>query len=162
MMKRHDRSRFSIYLLLVSVLVATWGCGGGREDQWTQARPPVYPVSGQVLSNGEPVAQATVMFQPVSEGGKPGFATTDGRGNFRAQTFETGDGLTEGTHRVAIHKTHMVDQSGNIVEEVMDDGIGLTEKNLLPEIYADFATSGIEVTVEAVRSNQLEPFDLSQ
>jgi hypothetical protein len=111
--------------------------------------------------NGEPVAKATLAFQPVNEGGKPGFALTDDRGYFNAQTFEQGDGLTEGTHRVSIRKTHLVDRSGNIVEIIVDDGGGLVEKNFLPNGYADFATSGIEVQIEAKKTNKLDPINLS-
>jgi hypothetical protein len=137
------------------------GCGA-QGDKWTKDRPPVYPVSGQVLLNGEPVAKATVAFQPVGQGGKPGSALTDDRGYFNAQTFEKGDGLTRGKHRVSIRKTHLVDRAGNIVEMVVDDGGGLTEKHFLPDKYADFTTSGIEVLIEADKTNKLEPFNLAK
>jgi hypothetical protein len=145
--------------LLVPVLLII-GCG--RDDKWVQGRPPVYPTSGQVLLDGEPVEKATVVFQPVDANGKPGTALTDARGYFQAETFESGDGLTAGTHRVSIRKVHMADRDGNIVEAVVDDGGGLKEKHFLPEKYANVETAGIEVTIEATGQNELQPFNLAK
>jgi hypothetical protein len=147
-------------LLCVLCLSGILGCGS-RSDHWTKQRPQVYRVAGQVLLNGEPVGKATLTFQPLDEDGKPGFALTDDRGYFNVQTFEPGDGLTEGGHRVSIRKTHLVDRSGKIVQQVLDDGGGLVEKHFLPEHYADFTTSGIQIQVEAKKSNRLDPFQLT-
>ncbi|WDI41146.1 hypothetical protein [Bremerella sp. P1] len=123
------------------------GCSGKREDKWTRGRPPVYEVTGQVTYQGKPVADAVVTFQPVDEAGRGGSAITDDQGYFEAQTFDPGDGLTPGTHRVAVHKVQLVDASGNVVTEIREPG-GLREKNLVPKKYADFKKSGIEITVE--------------
>jgi hypothetical protein len=135
--------------------------GGGCSGSSRSDGPAVYPVSGRVLLNGEPVARATLAFQPLNDDGKPGIALTDNGGYFNSQTFEKGDGLIAGRYRVSIRKTFLVDRSGNIVELVTDDGGGLAEKNFLPDRYAEFSTSGIEVEVEAKRTNRLDPFELS-
>ena len=157
-MKRRVTAQFAPFSLLV-VMILTAGCGS-RGDKWTEGRPPVYPTSGQVLYKGEPVDGATVTFQPVDAGGKPGSALTDSEGRFEVRTFDEGDGLTAGSQRVAIQKTQMVDKSGKVVELVTDDGMGLTEENVLPKKYADFKTSGIEVKIQE-GENELEPFNLS-
>ncbi|QDU76244.1 hypothetical protein Pan97_32890 [Bremerella volcania] len=130
---------------VVSVLLV--GCSGKREDKWTRGRPPVYEVTGQVTYQGQPVADAVVTFQPVEATGRGGSAITDSSGYFEAQTFDPGDGLTPGTHRVAIHKVQLVDASGNVVTEIREPG-GLREKNLVPKRYADFKKSGIEIVVK--------------
>lgn len=130
---------------VASVLLV--GCSGRRDDKWTRGRPPVYEVTGKVTYQGEPVADAVVTFQPVDESGRGGSAITDDQGYFEAQTFDPGDGLTPGKHRVAIHKVQLVDASGNVVTEIREPG-GLREKNLVPKRYADFKKSGIEITVE--------------
>lgn len=148
-------------LLLLAVTVAANGCSSRREDEWTRGRPPVYPANGQVLLDGEPVADATVTFQPVDEGGKAGFAVTDSSGFFTAQTFDPGDGLVEGTHRVAIQKTQLVDRDGNIVHEVHEPG-GIQEKDFLPKKYAKFDKSGIEVEIVAADKNDLGKFELTK
>lgn len=149
-------------LLLVALLALASGCDSGASDRWTQDRPPVYPTSGQVLLDGQPIEGATVTFQPLDGAGKPGYATTDGDGRFEAQTFDPGDGLTAGRHRVAIQKTAMVDRSGNVVEVITDEGTGLTEKNFLPAKYADYTASGLEVEIVPDTENALEPFALSE
>lgn len=147
-------------LVVISILIGP-GCGSRGGDRWTKDRPPVHFTSGQVLLDGEPVDGATVTFQPIDQGGKPGFAVTDKKGNFEVQTFDPGDGLTAGKHRVSIQKTEMVDSSGNVVREVKDEGTDLKEKHFLPEKYADFTTSGLEVEIKADTKNKLEPFDLT-
>lgn len=152
------------WLLVVSASLALLlpvGCSGKREDKWTRGRPPVYPASGQLLLDGEPVEKATVTFQPIDAVGKPGSAITDRNGYFQVTTFDPGDGLTTGRHRVAVQKTHIVDQSGNIVTEIREPG-GLIEKNFLPKRYADFQKSGLKVTVEESRSNDLGQINLSK
>lgn len=142
-------------LLLVFALALGTGCGTGpREDQWTKGRPPVHPVSGQLLHDGSPVADATITFQPVDAAGKPGYAMTDSRGYFKAQTFNPADGLTAGAHRVAVQKTQILDRDGNILKEVREPE-GVVEKHLLPERYADFQKSDLEITVTADQSNDL-------
>ncbi|QDS86037.1 hypothetical protein EC9_01950 [Rosistilla ulvae] len=149
------------FLLCAAPLVLFVGCGGRKSDRWTRDRPPVYPVSGQVLLDGEPLPQATVLFQPIAPEGKPGSAVTDDQGRFEVQTFDPGDGLTEGTHRVAIKKIAMVDKAGNIVAEVGEPG-SVTEKNFVPKQFSDFEKSGLEITVSTDGENQLEAFQLTE
>lgn len=148
-------------LLTLAAMVATSGCSSKREDEWTRGRPPVYPAKGQVLLDGEPVADATVTFQPVDDSGKAGFAVTDSGGFFTAQTFEPGDGLVEGTHRVAIQKVLLIDAQGNVVKEVHEPG-GIQEKNFLPKNYAKFDKSGLEVEIVAGDENDLGKFELTK
>src|SRR5690554_383256 len=118
-MKSSVMSRCRMPLFLLAPVFMIIGCS--RNDQWVEGRPPVYPTSGQVLFNGEPVEKATVIFQPVNADGKPGAALTDARGYFKAEKLESGDGLTEGPHRVSIRNVHMADRDGNIIETVVDD-----------------------------------------
>jgi hypothetical protein len=54
------------------LLVAVGGCGGG---------PKMYPVSGQVLANGKPVAGAAVLFFR-EKGARPPSGTTNANGEF--------------------------------------------------------------------------------
>ncbi len=138
-----------LHLLAMTAVTAVMlvGCSSKREDKWTRGRPPVYEVSGQVTYQGKPVEEAVVTFQPVEETGRGGSAITDDQGYFQAQTFDPGDGLTPGTHRVAVQKVQLVDASGNVVTEIREPG-GLREKNLVPKRYADFKKSGLEITVE--------------
>jgi len=121
------------------MLVAN-GCGGSK--------PATAPVSGTVLLDGKPVADAAVLFEPA-EGGVPARGSTDSTGQFSLSTFTRGDGAVPGRHRVAISKM--------IMEGIKADDFGLEDssaapasqpKSGVPRRYADPATSGLEATVE--------------
>jgi hypothetical protein len=148
------------YLLLAAMTLPLLGCGG--YDKWKDGRPKTYPTTGSVIFDGAPVEGATLVFQPVDEvAGKPGTAVTDASGYFSVQTFDPGDGLTEGTHRVSIAKTQMLDKvTKKVVTEVNSDA-PLIEDHLLPKRYSDFTTSKLEVEIKAEK-NKLAPFELKQ
>ncbi|MFN3151459.1 hypothetical protein [Bremerella sp.] len=147
------------YALLAGLLLLSIGCTQ-KSDKWTDGRPPVYPSSGQILLDGEPIAEATVTFQPVDPTGRGGSAITDSSGYFDAQTFEPGDGLTEGMHNVSIRKIQMVDRNGNVVEEIREPG-SVVEKNLVPDKYSKFDKSGLQVTI-SIGKNDLGKIELSK
>ncbi len=92
--------------------------------------------------------------------GKPGFAVTDAAGNFSVQTFDPGDGLTEGTHRVALRKTVMLDRQGNEVKEIREPG-DAKETHLVARKLEDFKTSGLEVQIKPEASNVLATFEVT-
>jgi hypothetical protein len=156
--------RLPVFVLVCSVLpialIAIAGCGG--HDKWKEGRPKTYPTSGTVQLDGQPVEGATLVFQPLDEAnGKPGTAVTNSKGHFSAQTFDPGDGLTEGTHRVSISKTQMLDRATKqVVTEVTTDA-PLIEDHLLPQRYSDFRTSNLEVEIKP-SINKLEPFNLTK
>jgi hypothetical protein len=82
-------------------LLLPLGCG--------EVGTSLVPVSGRVLMDNRPLANATVQFSPV---GKPGdelgplsFGTTDAEGHFALKTVVKGhdlDGAVAGKHRVQI------------------------------------------------------------
>jgi len=82
--------------LLVGVVLAAVGCGGGKTAS----------VSGRVTLDGKPLAGATVNFLPDSKEKEPGpgsSAKTDANGNFTLQLQNgKGDGAVIGKHKVAI------------------------------------------------------------
>lgn len=154
------RASAAAWFLLLVTLVLLVGCSG--RDKWKDGRPKTYFTSGKVLVDGKPEAGVTVTFQPVDqEKGKPGFAVTNDEGYFEVQTFDPRDGLTEGTHRVALKKAHMVDRAtGKVVTEVASDA-PLKEMHFVAEKYNDFAKSGIEVQIKPEKNN-LEPFQVAK
>jgi len=84
-------------LLLGCVLVACLGCGSGK----------FVPVSGRVTLNGEPLAGATVSFEPLTEPGAAppptgSLGKTDEKGEFALQTTSGENGAVVGKHRVRI------------------------------------------------------------
>src|SRR5436305_1727284 len=82
-------------LLLALAVLA--GCSGGRLK--------TYPVTGQVLYNGQPLKGVDVALHPVDPKyatGYPPHATTDADGRFTLMTFLKNDGAPAGEFRVAV------------------------------------------------------------
>lgn len=143
-------------LSLLALLLA--GCGSS--DRWKDGRPPVYPASGSVTMNGQPLEGATVIFSPEDPAGKPGVAITDKSGRFDAETFEPKDGLTAGPHKVTVEKTTLVDKQGNPVEVIREPG-DVKEVREVPKQYSNFATSGLRVEVKDGK-NEFPAFELKK
>ena len=84
-------------LLLGCVLVAGLGCGSGK----------FVPVSGKVTLNGQPVAGAAVLLEPLNEDGTegPGIASagkTNENGEFKVKATSGQEGALVGKYRVRI------------------------------------------------------------
>lgn len=67
----------------------------------------IAPVSGTVTLDGEPLANASVGFEPIRQGddivaGYGSYGETDENGNFTLKTLHGEDGAIVGKHRVSI------------------------------------------------------------
>ena len=83
-------------LIFVGLVIAACGCGGG---------PRTVPVSGRVQLDGQPLADAQVIFRPDSKDLYPGPAShgkTDAEGRFTLRTVDGHDGAVVGPHKVRI------------------------------------------------------------
>jgi len=93
----------AISALVASTLLAVAGCGGG---------PKLYPVTGTITMNGEPLADAAVQFLPNSTDGSalPAEGMTGPDGKY---TLLTGaeSGAAAGTYQVAVTKAGDVSSS---------------------------------------------------
>jgi hypothetical protein len=78
-----------ISLILIAIWVA--GCGTSRTS----------PVTGLVLLDGKPVADATVQFVPQGKG-RDATSQTDKDGEFAMSTFKPRDGMLPGEYKVVI------------------------------------------------------------
>src|SRR5688572_26246860 len=78
------------------------GCGGVKDG-----RPERASVSGKVLRMGQPVAGATVVFEPV--GSTPAASgETDAAGRFQLTTFDANDGAVAGEYKVSVRKVQVI------------------------------------------------------
>ena len=132
-------------LLLLALLL---GC--------SQPDGPVrYPVEGQVLYQGRPVAEARVVFHPQAEPDaqlpKPQ-AETDAEGRFKLTTLKPGDGAVPGPYMITVELRAL----RQIGEETVRDG-----RNLLPSRYGDPVKSGLSYEVQE-GENQLPPLELKR
>jgi hypothetical protein len=97
---RRRPSRLSLAGGLV-LLLAVSGCGKSR----------LVSVEGTVTLDGEPLAGATVVFQPVGEG-QPATAQTDSDGNFQLVTLKGDKGALPGEYKVLVSKGEEMQFSG--------------------------------------------------
>ena len=129
-------------------LLGLTGCGDGKLK--------VYPVSGQILYNGEPLRGVDVAFHPTdpkNNTGYPPHATTDENGKFTLTTYLKDDGAPAGEFQVAI--AFAVEKVGG--DEGSDQSVRLAFQ--VPEKYQRKETSGITATIKP-ESNTLEPLKL--
>ncbi len=94
-------SKFTGLACTIGLLLffAIGGCGG--HDY------PIAPVEGTVTLDGEPLANASVGFEPVrkEKGTTAGFGSygqTDAQGRYRLESVHGDDGAVVGKHRVSI------------------------------------------------------------
>jgi hypothetical protein len=128
------RKRFRIVALclVAAGLAGLTGCGGGRET---------VAVQGTVTLDGQPVADAAVMFSGPA-GGSPVTARTDANGRFTVQAVV-------GSNAVAVAKVDSSGQAGAGEDGMMPASGAVSSKSVLPPKYADLRTS--ELTVEVAR-----------
>jgi hypothetical protein len=134
--------------LLAACAAGLLGCGEGDDG------PATHPVTGVVTLEGKPVEGATVMFRPLA-GEVVGQATTDGQGQFEASIEldlgkRTKQGLPAGEYGVSVIK--METPGGGSAAAPFAS----PPRNVLPQKYADFGSSGLERTVEAGKPNHFE------
>jgi hypothetical protein len=114
---------------------------------------PTHPVAGQVFFRNKPVAEAMVVFHPLSTNAampnKP-IAYTDSAGNFVLTTMKTGDGAPAGEYAITIELREAVLQG----EEKTRSG-----RSLLPERYRHPDKSGLRYRVTADK-NEVPRIDL--
>jgi hypothetical protein len=119
------------------------GCFGERQEA-------VYPLRGQVLLAGQPLAEAVVVLHRADGQGRNLTARTDAEGRFEVTTYQPGDGAPIGDYVATVEFRELVQEG----DEPMRNG-----RNLLPERYANPSTSGIVCAVHA-GTNELPPWQL--
>jgi hypothetical protein len=111
------------------------GCSGSNG-------PDCYPVRGQVIRDGRPLAEAQVCFHPLDSTPprvpRPE-ATTDGLGRYILTTLRSGDGAPAGRYRITVERR----APRRIGEELVRDGA-----NELPARYAEADASPWDFEVQ--------------
>lgn len=128
---------------MLVILLLAGGCS-------SRSKEPVYPVRGQVLLDGKPLAEAAVVFHRLDEQGRSLTATTSADGRFQLTSYEPEDGAPAGQYAITVEHRALVKEG----DEMMRTG-----RNLLPARYADPSRSGLRCSVQAGR-NELPPWPL--
>jgi hypothetical protein len=142
--------RRSLIVACCIVMIATAGCSRRANNKWVQRRPPTFRATGTVTCDGVAIDNALVSLDSL-EHNLTAVGRTDTKGGFTLKTFEPGDGVTSGEHRVRITKIE--------VTAYDKDGTPLGHVNRLPERYAS-ESGKLEATVEPKHGNVFR-FDLT-
>lgn len=148
---KHCEFSFAAMTLLVASLLT--GCAQEPE------RPPTFPVSGVVTSNGKPVDRATVVFVASSPGVESAVGITNAEGKYQLTTYSQGDGAQAGEYRIKVSKYDMKAPTADEKQQYMtqeqeqkiyfeDERPTPPSKNLLPKKYENESTSGLTHTVK--------------
>lgn len=121
----------------IVMLACVAGCGGPEH-------PEVGRVSGVVTLDGQPLSDATVMFQPAN--GRASQATTDKAGKYSLTYLDGVPGAMLGTHTVIIR-----------TEIPGEDGQPPIAKEKLPKKYHEQT----ELTAEVKRGSNTCNFELT-
>jgi hypothetical protein len=110
------------------------GCSG-------HGSTPVYPVRGQVLLNGKPLADAIVSFHAQLGAALDLFpsAHTDADGRFALTSHKNGDGAPPGTYSISVVCFR---------SRPLRKGQDGRASNVVPQRYADPPSSGLSATVQ--------------
>lgn len=138
------------------------GCSGGSSVE----RRPTHKVSGTITMAGAPVANADVTFAPKDK--QPvALGRTDSQGKYTLTTYSAGDGAVAGNYVVLVSKSGGSSTTGELSHEDFVSGRANPAAahagggrgapppsgSLLPDKYASIATSDLEATVEAGKTN---------
>jgi hypothetical protein len=129
------RNRWFVALSAAAVLAITVGCKGGSMES---------EVSGTVTLDGNKIGPGTIVFAPVSSGGKPATGSIESDGTYTLKTSRD-SGLAPGSYRVAVSIRKMP-------ENVKRGDRPPVGKLLIPDKYEDETKSGLRYDVTPGRN----------
>lgn len=128
--------------LMVLGLALTAGC---REPA-----PETAEVTGMVTYQGKPLPLGSVMFVPQAKTARAAISAIDATGRYRLDA-------APGQYLIQVQMAARLRGQPAVVAEGKDLDVHVPEVDwLIPEKYSHFQTSGIEVAVEAGKSNQID------
>lgn len=141
--------------LAACLLLGTWGLAGcSSGTPLPDFVEKLVPVSGKLMLDGEPLAGATVVFNPdpSAAGGETAYGVTDTDGNIEVKTQIPGntprEGIVEGRYVVTAFKLEMPD--GSPVPKDMTDADAEADgaRHVVPPIYLDASSSPLKVDIK--------------
>lgn len=155
---RGDRVPPMLFVLFFAGLFIV-GCS--KQD----GKLPVYPVTGTVTYQNNPVEGATVIFSiPGNKQAKAATGLTDSQGRFTLSTYSNGDGAAAGEHQVTVTKytggggesneSLTMEQAAKQAEK--KDSSQPASKSELPLKYSEASTSELKFTVSESGENHFE------
>lgn len=136
--------------LLLTLVVA--GCGSGRD------LPETLPVTGTVLYNGEPLADAEIGFVPSAPdgGAHPARGRTDAQGRFTLKTYfgptDDVEGATPGDYKVTVQKRDVPADPAELAKHFQLNP-QMVPASLVPSQYESVDTTPLSATVAEGATN---------
>ncbi len=143
-----NRGWYWLACLLIPVLVT--GCG-------SSSGPRVIPAWGKITYKGEPLEFGTVTFSPVDP--NAAVATSAQIVDGRYQT-EKGQGISPGTYKVVINVQRIPADLNETSKQKSKPGAVASKELLIPEKYASYKTTDLELDVKASANSVAQDFDL--
>jgi hypothetical protein len=131
----------ALSLLLPSVMA---GCG--------PSGPTLIPVRGEVVYNGAPLKQGTVVYLPTEAGdSRQASGGIQPDGSFVLTTIKNGDGVAPGKYNIVIYS--YAPQAGAVPTRADMEAAAAAGKEinevLIPDKYSDPTMSGLSDTVDS-------------
>jgi hypothetical protein len=145
-------------LVLVGLLTVTLAASCGKSRHEIKGKLPLFPVTGKVMMDGQPMAGAIVILHsvfdlPAGTAPQRPHAKAEDDGTFKLSTYTNQDGAPAGKYYVTV--SWKASNEG-LTNEQQDD---LPEK--APESFQKPKTSGLMVTIKE-SENTLPTWDLAQ
>lgn len=149
-------ARWLIGLFITTNLI---GCDRGTTER------PLVPAGGEVRVNGQPATGALVLLTPANAIADPEApyprAKVGQDGRFQLTTYRRDDGAPPGEYRATVTWEKPIRVSRFRRDDADRDSGDDETHNVLPEQYADPATSGLTVIVPEEGSTSLTPIRIT-
>lgn len=150
--------KIAVVLLAIFTATIASSCGKSTRPE-VKGKLPLFPVTGKLLTDGQPMPGAELLFYPVHEFPKEAAkqlprATVDADGSFKVSTYAPDDGAPAGDYRVTVSWKGPVEGHMN-GEQVAD----LPEK--VPFTVQNPRTTKLKVQVKE-EQNTLPTWDLAE
>lgn len=145
------RKRIWTSIPIICTLVFFTGCTGQSKN--------LTAVSGTVKAKGKLVSAGEIMFYP-SGGGRPAVSEIDSEGRYELTSFEKGDGVVPGSHKVTISvydtKRPNNAPAPNSVEEETEANMAEAKIIwLIPSKYSELNTTTLTAEVEKGKAMEI-------
>lgn len=147
--------------LILILLLSSWGCGSGHATP--DHLPPLTPLTVTVNYQGNPVEGATILMSPDT-GKYAAAGTTDASGKAIMKTDGEYPGVVAGAFKLTVAKKEKIQIDIGTTPEDPAEYAAYQQKlkslpkpkHLLPEKYASFATSNLQLSVtEGTPANEV-------
>jgi hypothetical protein len=141
----------------VFALLCVLAAGCGRGD-----RAELAAVSGTVNYAGSPLPSGTIIFETA--GARPAVGKIEAGRIVEVTTYEPGDGVPVGRHKVSIQSVsdaRAVGGGASPADSNADPATYMATASLIPQKYGNPETSGLTAEVNAGETNELS-FDLEK